>query len=74
MSAGRTHPPIGVWSIGLAGDLRRAMVEDGMRKIDAWTARHGIVHVDWPAEPIDPFFNANRPDDLAAAAEMLARG
>ena len=38
----------------------------GLRKIDFWTARRGVAEVEWPAEPRDPFFNANRPDDLAA--------
>jgi molybdopterin-guanine dinucleotide biosynthesis protein A len=29
--------------------------------------------VAFDAKPFDPFFNANRPDDLAAAANLLAR-
>ena len=24
----------------------------------------------WPTEPFDPFFNANTPDDIAAAEEL----
>ncbi|MEQ9642730.1 MAG: molybdenum cofactor guanylyltransferase MobA [Alphaproteobacteria bacterium] len=71
-SAGQAHPVVAVWSVALADDLRRALVEEGLRKIDLWTARHGVAHVDWPAEPVDPFFNANRPDDLAEAARLLA--
>jgi len=71
-SSGRTHPPIGLWAVDLAADLRRAMVEDDMRKIDAWTARHGISLVDWSDHPVDPFFNANRPEDLETALDLLA--
>ncbi len=71
-SAGRSHPPIGLWDVALADDLRRAMEDEGLRKIDAWTARHALVHVDWTAEPIDPFFNANRPEDLDRAERLLA--
>jgi molybdopterin-guanine dinucleotide biosynthesis protein A len=26
----------------------------------------------WPCEPIDPFFNVNRPEDLAQAESLLA--
>jgi len=38
-----------------------------MRRIDSWTARYSLVQVDFAADPVDPFFNANRPDDLAEA-------
>ncbi len=70
-SAGRTHPVIGLWRAGLAGDLRRAMTEDGMRKIDLWTGPHGIAEVTWEATRLDPFFNVNRPEDLAEAERLL---
>ncbi len=70
-SGGRSHPPIGLWDVDLADDLRRAMADEEMRKIDLWTARHAVVHVDWPVEPIDPFFNANRPEDLERAEALL---
>lgn len=69
-SGGRTHPVFGLWSVDLRDDLRHALVDEDMRKIDAWTARHGVVHVEFPAEPVDPFFNVNRPEDLAAAERL----
>jgi len=72
-SAGRTHPVIGLWPVALAGDLRHALVDEGMRKIDAWTARHRLATVTWPAHPVDPFFNANRTDDLTLAERLLGR-
>ena len=56
----------------LAADLRRALVEEGLRKIDAWTARYRLATVEFPAAPVDPFFNANRPEDLAEAERLLA--
>ena len=71
MSAGQTHPVIGLWPVDLAEDLRRALVIEDMRKIDRWTARHGVAHAEWPAMPYDPFFNANAPEDLAAADAVL---
>ena len=71
-SAGRTHPVCGLWPVVLKDALRRAMVEEEMRKIDQWTARYRIVHVDFPVVGIDPFFNVNRPEDLAEAEEFLA--
>ena len=70
-SGGRTHPVFGLWPVRLAGDLRRALVDEGERKIDAWTARHRIVRVDFPCLPYDPFFNINRPEDLAEAERLL---
>ncbi|MFP6746749.1 MAG: molybdenum cofactor guanylyltransferase MobA [Alphaproteobacteria bacterium] len=71
-SGGRSHPPISLWDVDLADDLRRAMRDEEMRKIDLWTARHAMVHVEWPVEPFDPFFNANRPEDLQRAEALLA--
>ena len=71
-SGGRTHPVCGLWPLGLKDALRRAMVDEDMRKIDLWTARYRIVHVDFPIVGIDPFFNVNRPEDLAEAEELLA--
>ncbi len=70
-SDGQTHPPIGLWPVALREDLRAALAA-GERKIDRWTARHGIAHADWPTRPIDPFFNANAPEDLAEAEALLA--
>lgn len=71
-SGGFTHPPIGLWDVTLRDDLRAALAE-GERKIDRWTKRHGVAEIEWPVQPYDPFFNANRPDDLAAAEALLAR-
>ena len=72
MSGGRTHPVFALWPVALAGDLRTAMVDEDMRKIDAWTERYRIVHVEFPTDPIDPFFNINKPDNLAEAERLLA--
>jgi molybdenum cofactor guanylyltransferase len=71
-SEGRSHPVFGLWPVALAGALRRALIEEGLRKVDLWTARYRLAEVDFPAGAIDPFFNTNRPDDLAAAERHLA--
>jgi molybdopterin-guanine dinucleotide biosynthesis protein A len=65
------HPVVGLWPVALRADLRRALTEQDLRKIELWTARHGVALADWPAEPVDPFFNVNTPED-ATAAERLA--
>ena len=67
----RTHPVFGIWPVALRDELRRAMVDEEMRKIDAWTERYGIVHVPFEAEPVDPFFNVNRPENLEEAEGLL---
>jgi molybdopterin-guanine dinucleotide biosynthesis protein A len=70
-SGGRSHPVFGLWPVRLREDLRRAVVEEGIRKVDLWTARHRLVTVPFADRPVDPFFNANRPEDFAAAAALL---
>jgi len=70
-SGGQTHPVIGLWPVRLRDNLRRALVDEGIRKVDLWTARYRLATVSFPSQPIDPFFNANRPEDLDAAAALL---
>ena len=65
------HPVAALWPVTLREDLRHALIEEDLRKIEVWTARHGIAIAEWPAQPFDPFFNVNTPED-AAAAERLA--
>jgi molybdopterin-guanine dinucleotide biosynthesis protein A len=67
------HPVIGLWPVTLREDLRRALVAEGLHKIELWTARHGIAIADWPNAPVDPFFNVNTPDDAARAEAIVQR-
>ena len=60
-----------MWPLTLAADLRKAVTEEGIRKVDIWTARYRLAVVDFGAEVADPFFNINRPEDLAAAEKHL---
>jgi molybdopterin-guanine dinucleotide biosynthesis protein A len=66
------HPVVGLWPVALRGDLRKALTVDDLRKIEVWTARHGIAIADWPDKPADPFFNVNTPEDAAAAEKVAA--
>ena len=70
-SGGQPHPVNALWPVSLKDDLRHALVIEDMRKIDRWTARHGIAHASWPDKPVDPFFNANTPEDIAAAERLV---
>jgi molybdopterin-guanine dinucleotide biosynthesis protein A len=67
------HPVIGLWPVALREDLRQAVTVEDLHKIEVWTARHGIAIADWPEAPIDPFFNVNTPEDVAAAERIAAQ-
>jgi len=74
-SADGLQPVIGLWPVALAGDLEAGLAA-GTRKILAWAERHAIVHVDFPpldigGRSVDPFFNANTPEDFALVRELL---
>ncbi len=64
------HPVAGLWPVGLRADLRRALVDEDLHKIEVWTARHGIAIAEWPDQPVDPFFNVNTPEDRARADDI----
>ena len=70
-SGGRSHPVFGLWPVRLRDDLRGALVDQGIRKVDLWTARHKLATVPFSDQPVDPFFNANLPEDFAAAEALL---
>lgn len=69
-SAGWRHPTIALWPVDLAEELRGALA-GGERKIDRFTARYGVAAVSFGAEPVDPFYNVNTPEELAEAARLL---
>lgn len=75
-SAGELHPVIGLWPVALADELE-AQLAAGVRKVLAWTDRHGTVPVSFPfvqvgGTELDPFFNANTPQELAELRALLA--
>lgn len=72
-SGGRSHPVVGLWPVRIRVELRQALVEEDERKIGRFTARYRLAEVEWPSEPLDPFFNVNSPDDLERAETLLRR-
>ncbi|MDA7946871.1 MAG: molybdenum cofactor guanylyltransferase MobA [Hyphomicrobiaceae bacterium] len=75
-SRGRIHPVFGLWPTALADDLHQAVM-GGTRKVLDWTDRHTTVTAEFSdthigGSDLDPFFNANRPEDLAHAEALLA--
>jgi molybdenum cofactor guanylyltransferase len=71
VSGAQVHHAIGLWPIRLRQDLRRAIAEEGMRRLGGWAALHGYAEAAWSAEPVDPFFNINTPEELAQAKALL---
>ena len=71
-SADRRHPVVALWPVNLRDDLRRSL-DDGVRKVMEWTARYTVGIAEWPAVPVDPFFNVNTPEQAAEAARLAAR-
>ena len=65
--AGRLHPTVAIWSVRLIADLRRALVDEKLRKVETFVGRHHHTILDWPRHGPDPFFNINTPRDLARA-------
>ena len=75
VSDGRRHPTIALWPIGLEDEARKTL-KRGELSVDAFAKRHGAIAVSFPmgnigGKTVDPFFNANTPDDLAAARALL---
>jgi molybdenum cofactor guanylyltransferase len=71
-SEGRSHPVIGLWKVALRRPLRHALLVEGLRKVEGWTGSRRVATVAWPAEPVDPFFNANTLEDLVEAERLAA--
>lgn len=71
-SGGQTYPVVGLWPVHLRGALRRALVEEDVHKVDAWTGRFKLAIAEFPVGTVDPFFNANTPEQLTEAERLLA--
>jgi molybdopterin-guanine dinucleotide biosynthesis protein A len=74
-SAEGLHPVFGLWPVTLAPDLEASLMS-GDRKVSDWVRQHQAKEVTFPpleigGRMIDPFFNVNRPDELAAAEAFL---
>ena len=65
------EPSLGVWSVKLVDDLRRAILEEGMRRVEAFAERHRLAELAWPGGGA-AFMNVNTPDELSAASRRLS--
>lgn len=72
-SGGRLHPVTALWPVGMAGQLRHALMGEKISRVTEWIARYSTGVVEFPVGEVDPFFNVNRPEDLVEAERVLAR-
>ena len=72
VSGGHLHPVCGLWRAESL-DFVPAYLASGRRSLRGLAETVGHAAVDWPAEPVDPFFNINTPADLASAEQRLQR-
>lgn len=71
-SMNRIHPVVALWPLALAGELRAALTEEGVRKILVFAERYSLTSVRWGDDEGDPFYNINRPEDLEEAQKRMA--
>ncbi|WP_417694163.1 molybdenum cofactor guanylyltransferase MobA [Roseibium sp.] len=72
----RLHPVFGLWPVTLADDLQAWLKAGESGKVLAWVDRHDSIEVDFDDDEetgLDPFFNANRPEDLDTARAALSK-
>ena len=67
------HPVVALWPVALRVDLRRALFDEDLHKIELFTGHYGVAVAEWPDRPVDPFMNVNTPEDLATAINIAAR-
>lgn len=75
-SMGHRHPVFGLWPVALHAGLEQWLATTDTYKVLAWARNHDLKFVDFaaidgPSGAIDPFFNANTPEDFAIATELV---
>ena len=74
-SLGDRHPVVALWPVALREELREILIRGGSHRVRDFVAGRKNVEVSFPlrADGLDPFFNINRPADLATAQTALKR-
>lgn len=75
-SDGNRHPVFGLWPLGLRGPLAAFMAATDTYKVLAFVREHDHRIADFPLvrvgeKTLDPFFNANTPDDIEIAERIV---
>lgn len=69
-SGGRSHPTFALWPVDHRTALERFLIDENKRSVTDFARFMGAHEVDYPIIPFDPFFNINRPTDIALAARL----
>jgi molybdopterin-guanine dinucleotide biosynthesis protein A len=70
-SCGRQHPTVGLWPVSCLPDVDEAVLGQGIRRARDAVSRLGFAPAEWAGD-VDPFFNVNTPEELAAAEALAA--
>jgi molybdopterin-guanine dinucleotide biosynthesis protein A len=70
-SHSRRHWVVGLWPVRFAGPLRRAMLDEHLRKVSSFAGLYRCAIADFAAASIDPFANINDEGELRQA-ELLS--
>ncbi|VAW03470.1 hypothetical protein MNBD_ALPHA01-1775 [hydrothermal vent metagenome] len=66
----RSHPVMGIYEVSLQDDLG-SYIKSGGRRVLPWINQQPHEKVVWDTSDPDPFFNINRPEELAEAEKFL---
>jgi molybdopterin-guanine dinucleotide biosynthesis protein A len=66
----RVEHTLGVWSLRLAADLKRALLDEGVRRVEEFARRYELAELAWPG-PASAFMNVNTPSELKRAEDRL---
>lgn len=70
-SGGFDHLVVTLWPVARREELRKALVDEGVRKLKQWAMRYPHARVEWSDVPQDPFVNVNSFDDLQQVNEYV---
>ncbi len=70
-SGGRTHPVFTLWATSLYDDLQTFILRENQRRLHHFFTRHRVTWVDFPSQPVDPFFNINTENDFKIAQKRV---
>lgn len=68
-SGRQQHYLIASWPVALREPLLQGIAK-GERAVHRLQAKFPVAEVEWPCQPVDPFFNINTPEDLENARSL----
>jgi len=69
---GFAQPTFSLWNKRVLPAVEETLLVKKMGGFKSLLAELNTVYLDWPEQPLNPFFNINSPEDLAEAELLLA--